>query len=250
MLAHLGRHPYRPAHMHHLVIASGFQRMKSSSETFTVLSGDDHPIVRSGVRLILATAAEFNLVAEAGNATETFAAVERYLPDLLILDLWMGGNDGLELIRRIMVRHPAARILVYSVNDERIFGPRTFKAGAAGYLMKQHGLEELLTALRVIAAGERYLSRELAVLITSTALDTTRSANNLPLATLSSLTDRELQVLRLIGTGLGSAAIAQRLGISARTVGAHRENIKNKMRLPDAAALARQAAALTEARLL
>jgi DNA-binding NarL/FixJ family response regulator len=170
------------------------------------------------------------------------------MPDLLILDLWMGGNDGIELLKEIRTDWPEIRILAYSMNDERIFGRRALQAGAAGYLMKSHGLDELLKALRIVAGGDRYLSAALAAELADIAL---RPASDpAKPAALAILTDRELQILRLIGTGQTTAAIAESLHISPKTVGAHREHLKDKLGLADAAALVHRAVVLVETRVL
>lgn len=205
-------------------------------------------MVRSGLRLLLARERGFDLLAETGDAPTTLAAIERHPPELLILDLWMGGNDGFELLRQIHARWPEVRILVYSMNDERIFGPRVLHAGAAGYVMKTEGLDELLAALRIVAESGRYLSPTLAAELADSAL----RAVTLPRkpAVLATLTDRELQVLRLIGTAHATAAIAEALHISPKTVGAHRENLKNKLGIEDGAALTRRAVQLVETHVL
>jgi DNA-binding NarL/FixJ family response regulator len=219
-----------------------------SAPTFTVIAADDHPIVLSGIRLILRSSGDFSLLAETEDGATTLAAIEQTVPDLLILDLWMGDNDGIDLLRKIHERWPSIRVLVYSMNDERSYGTRVLRAGAAGYLMKSHGLDELLVALRVIAAGGRYLSPDLSAELIGEGLQS-KSGPARPSA-LAGLTDRELQVLRLIGMGNTTAFIAKSLNISTKTVGAHRENLKNKLNLANAASLARQAVHLVETHVL
>lgn len=219
-----------------------------SNSCFTVIAADDHPIVLSGIRLILCAAEDFKLLAETHDGTATLAAIERNVPDLLILDLWMGDNDGIELLRRIHHNWPSIRVLVYSMNDETSYGSRALRAGAAGYLMKSHGLDELLVALRVIASGGRYLSPELASELIGNGLQAkSGSARSDALAALS---DREVQVLRLIGMGRTTAFIAKSLNISVKTVGAHRENLKNKLNLDNAASLVKTAVQLVESHVL
>ncbi len=128
---------------------------------FTLIAEDDHPVVLSGIRLALRGAGEFALIAETHDGATTLAAIEQEVPDLLILDLWMGDGDGIALLRRIHDSWPAIRVLVYSMNDEQSYGIRALRAGAAGYLMKTHGLDELLKALKIVAAGGRYISASL-----------------------------------------------------------------------------------------
>lgn len=219
-----------------------------SESRFTVIAADDHPVVLSGIRLALRGADDFQLLAESVDSATTLAAIQRHVPDLLILDLWMGDNGGLDLLRRICVGWPSIRVLVYSMSDERSYGGRALRAGAAGYLMKSHGLDELLVALRMIAAGGRYLSADLGSEMIGSVL---RLQPGLPKpSALAGLSDREVQILRLIGIGQTTSAIAISLNISPKTVGTHRENLKNKLNLANSSALARQAVHLVESRVL
>lgn len=214
----------------------------------TVIAADDHPVVLSGIRLVLRGVEDFKLLAETEDGETTLAAIQREVPDLLILDLWMGDNDGIDLLRRICEGWPSVRVLVYSMNDERSYGERALRAGAAGYLMKSHGLDELLVALRVVAAGGRYLSADLAAELIGSGLHL-KPGPAKPSA-LAGLSDRELQILRLIGMGQTTDSISKGLNISVKTVGTHRENLKNKLNLANTSALARQAAHLVESHVL
>ncbi len=205
---------------------------------FSVIAADDHPVVLSGIRLVLRGVGEFKLVAETADGAATLEAIEKEVPDLLILDLWMGDNNGIELLRRIHDGWPSIRVLVYSMNDERSYGIRALRAGAVGYLMKSHGLDELVNALRIVAAGGRYLSADLVSEINGSGLHVNPdSAQPGAIATLS---DRELQVLRLIGMGQMASAIAKSLNISTRKVGVHREELKTKLNIVNLSALARR----------
>jgi DNA-binding NarL/FixJ family response regulator len=214
----------------------------------TIIAADDHPVVLSGIRLALRGSGEFQLLSETHDGASTLAAIEQNAPDLLILDLWMGGNDGIELLQQIHRRWPSICVLVYSMNDERSYGARALRAGAAGYLMKSHGLDELLRALRVLVSGKRYLSPELAAELVEIGLHPNSDPSK-P-SDLANLTDREIQVLRLIGLGHSTAAIGKELGISTKTVGAHRENLKNKLNVENATKLGQKAVLLLESRAL
>lgn len=134
------------------------------------------------------------------------------------------------------------------MNDELNYGARALRAGAAGYLMKSHRLDELIHALRTIASGERYVSPALAANLISTGLHA--HADFAKPAALATLSDREIQVLRLIGRGYTTAAIAKELNIAAKTVGAHRENLKNKLSAGNSASLIQKAVQLVEQRVL
>jgi DNA-binding NarL/FixJ family response regulator len=210
---------------------------------------DDHPVVRTGVRMTIESAPDCLFVRETVDASSTMAAVIADPPDVLVLDLWLGGNDGVELIRQLGASRPEVRVLVYSMADERVFGPRVLRAGAAGFVRKDRGLDEVLEAVRTIASGRRAISPELADELVEAGLQGGRPADK-ETPELRGLTDREVQVLRLIGRGFSSARIAESLRISPKTVGAHRENLKNKLGLADAATLAQRGAALLEQRLL
>ena len=218
-------------------------------KTIHVHVADDHPVVRTGVRLIVDSAPDCAFLGETTNAETTFAAVEKQPPDVLVLDLWMGGNDGLDLIHRLTSTHPQTRILIYSSADERVFGPRALRAGAAGFLPKDRGLDELLQAIRTVAGGRRAISAALGEELMEAGLRGIRAGES-EAPELSALTDRELQVLRLIGRGQSSGKISETLKISPKTVGAHRENLKNKLQLADAAELAERAVTLVKQRLL
>ena len=215
---------------------------------FSVIAADDHPVVLSGIRLAVSGARDFKLLAETEDGGTTLAAIRQNVPDLLILDLWMGENDGLELLRQIHEEWPSIRVLVYSMNDESHYGIRSLRAGAAGYLMKSNGLDELLRALRIVATGGRYVSPELAEKLIDNGLhpnpDPTKPAS------LSILSDREIQVLRLIGKGSTTAEISRELGISVKTVGTHRENLKNKLNAGNSASLVQKAVLLVETHVL
>lgn len=214
------------------------------SPGLTIIAADDHPVVLSGIRLALRGTEEFNLLAEAHDGASTLTAIQENVPDLLILDLWMGDNDGMELLRSIRDRWPSIRVLVYSMNDERSYGVRALRAGAAGYLMKSHGLDELLNALQAIAAGERYLSPVLAAELIGSSLHPHHDPSK-PSA-LAALSDREIQILRMIGRGQTTASISKELNISVKTVGAHRENLKNKLNAANSASLVQMAVQLVE----
>jgi DNA-binding NarL/FixJ family response regulator len=208
---------------------------------------DDHPIVRVGVRLMLEAEAGLTCIGEAGSVTEAFALVEAESPNMIVLDLWMGGNDGLELVRNLRAIAPEMEILVYSMNDELIYGPRVLRAGAAAYVMKDSGLSELSKAISTVCAGERYISERLSESLVAESLGTRPSSEA---QLVAGLTDRELQILRLLGTGKMTGEIAETLNISPKTVGAHRENLKSKLGVDSAAELAQRAAVLVENHLL
>ncbi len=198
---------------------------------------DDHPIVRAGARLAIAGLPGFEVCGETGTPAGAPAAAHDAKADIVILDLLLGvAGDGLELVAAMHAAVPRARLLVFSMNTEDLFAERSLRAGAHGYLMKGGDLTELQNALRCVASGEVYLSR---------ALSARRAAGRRlgpgtggPLASLS---DREMQVFLLLGGGKSSQEIARELGVSMKTVSAHRENVKVKLGIDSAAELIRHA---------
>ena len=208
---------------------------------------DDHPIVRVGVRLMLEADAGLECIGEAGSVSEAIHLVQAEAPDLVVLDLWMGGNDGLELIHNLRAIAPEMKILVYSMNDDLIYGPRVLRAGASGFVMKDSGLAELSKAIAVVCGGELYVSERLSSSLVAESLGTRPTSEAQQIA---GLTDREVQVLRLLGLGKSTGEIADSLHISPKTVGAHRENLKGKLGVNSAAELARRATVLVETHIL
>jgi DNA-binding NarL/FixJ family response regulator len=207
------------------------------NETRTrVLLIEDHPMVRQGMRSLLEGTSDFIVCAEVGNADDALAAIVRERPDVICLDLLLGEGDGFELIRTIRAAHPNARILVLSVRDEELFAERCIQAGALGYAMKTEPNAALLAGLRRVSNGDVYLSARAA-----TRLLTRVNESPGPRSGLAGLSDRELQVFQLIGLGLPTRQIAERLGISIKTVETHRENLKNKLGFEHSTRLVREA---------
>lgn len=192
----------------------------------TVLLVDDHPLVRMGLAQVLAAAPGLLVVGQCGRAEEVPAAIEAHDPDVVVLDLMLGAASGLELIPRLVADHPHLAILVLSMHDVRVYGERCRRAGARGYLMKEAAAQQVEEAVRAVAGGEAW---------------------NLPGGTpaegVGTLSDRELRVFELTGDGQATRAIAAALGLSEKTVEAHKANIKRKLGIASAAELARMAAA-------
>jgi DNA-binding NarL/FixJ family response regulator len=209
----------------------------------TVLLVDDHPAIRMGVRLMLERSERYTVCGEAGSASEALAEVKRLQPELAILDLSMDGDDGPQLVRQLRERAANMQVLVYSVGNELVYGPRCLKAGASGYLMKHHPLPAVLEALDAIAAGHTPVSEQLKTYMLLNA-DIAKTGKSEQHVAVASLTDRELQVLRHLGVGRSTAEIAALLCVSPKTIGAHRENLKRKLSLSNANQLASAAASM------
>jgi DNA-binding NarL/FixJ family response regulator len=193
-------------------------------------------MVRQGLRALLEATAEFAVCGEAATPEATLAAVRRERPDIVCLDLVLGAFDGFDLIRGIREISPESRVLVLSVRDEESFAERCLQAGAFGYAMKTEGNETVLAGLRRVAAGEVHVSTRVAMSLLNRVQRPSRAKGG-----VASLSDRELQVFQLIGLGLSTRHIAERLGIGIKTVETHRENIKNKLGIEHSTALVREA---------
>jgi DNA-binding NarL/FixJ family response regulator len=206
----------------------------TDSSCTSVFVVDDHPIVRVGVRLMLEDSKGLRFVGEAGTVVETLRQVESLQPDLVVLDLWLGGNDGVGLIRQLRTLAPRTDLVCYTMNDEKVLGPKALRAGAMGYVSKQEPLEILEEAIQAVRRGEKYFSPALRDVLAKQSLEGVDDS-------LSLLSERELQVLRLIGLAKPNQAIAAELGVSHKTVSAHREALKRKLGLSSSSELVRHA---------
>lgn len=209
----------------------------------SVLVVDDHPILREGIAQLVNREPDLHTVAEAGSVDEALCALASQPVDLAVVDLSLQGRSGIELLKSMRTRFPATRAVVVSMHDENLYAERALRAGARGYVMKQEAPRKIVTALREVHAGSLYVSERLqARLLERLVADVPAT----PSSPLSVLTDRELEVLRLIGRGLKSGDIARTLNRSVNTVEAHRANIKRKLGLASATELARFAFAALE----
>lgn len=207
-------------------------------EKAKVLVVDDHAIVRFGLMQILDTDPRFAVCGEAASAVEAKRQMKLCQPDLAIFDLVLGGRDGLSLLEELQALCLATRILVYSTQPEMVYAPRAFQAGARGYLMKDAGIEKVPEALAALLQGERYASGT----VQRAMFQDAASGRPPGSGELDALSDRELQVLRLMGTGLGTAEIAASLSLSIKTIGTYRERLKVKLGVDNALQLERRAA--------
>jgi DNA-binding NarL/FixJ family response regulator len=206
-----------------------------------VLIVDDHPILRHGIAQLITRETDFTVCGEAGSHDEALQLLAQQDVDLMLVDLSLEGPSGLDLIRAVRERKPRMRCLVLSMHDERLHAERALRAGARGYLMKQEATRKIVTALRQVRDGRIYLSDAIA----SDLLE--RMASGAPAAAddLHGLSQRELEVLQLIGQGLKTGEIAKALHRSVHTVEAHRASIKRKLNLKTSGELAKAAFALT-----
>jgi len=193
-----------------------------------ILLVDDHPIVRQGLRRLIDDQSDLVVCGEAENAFKAIELTESLKPDLAIVDLSLNESHGLELTKQLRSLDPKLVVLVLSMHDESLYAERSLRAGAAGYVMKQAPQDEVMNAIRQVLRGETYLSQNM----TSRLLKAIRGGQATDdISPLDRLTDREMQVFRLIGQGHGVSAIADALYLSPRTVEAHKEHIKTKLNL-------------------
>lgn len=199
---------------------------------------EDHPVVRDGLVQLAKGGAHLEVLEAVGDEQSALDAVRRHEPDLVLADLMLGGRDGLGMIAALTEQVPGARILVLSMMNEAVYAERALRAGALGYVMKSAETDEVLLAIRSVLEGRVYLSPRIFVKVFRGILHRS-PASRVPGA--EGLSDRELHVFQLIGSGMPNREIAAQLGISVKTVEAHRENLKNKLGLQDAAELANAA---------
>ncbi len=207
-----------------------------------VLIVDDHPILRHGIAQMVAREDDMQVCGEAGSVPEALAFIAAHAVDLAIVDLSLDDRSGMELIRTVHQRHPHVRCLVLSMHDENLHAERALRAGASGYVMKQEATRKIITALRRVRDGHIYLSDALgSQLLQRLAGASAPLAAGAPAQPLGALSDRELEVLRLIGKGMKTGDIARTLNRSVHTIDAHRANIKRKLSLRSAGELAQYA---------
>lgn len=198
---------------------------------------DDHPIIHDGLKTLLASEQDLVICMNAASASEAIDQLENDMPDIVIIDLSLGDSDGTYLIQRLKKLHPKLRFLVYTMSEEKLFAERTASAGADGYVMKTSAPSALKEAIHTVLTGGLYFSDDIKNRITRR-----RQGRNVgPLSLIDTLSNREMDIFKLVGEGLDTLAISERLGISRNTVDTHRINIKNKLELPNGKALDRLA---------
>jgi DNA-binding NarL/FixJ family response regulator len=208
--------------------------LRNQKDRKRVLLVDDHPLVRQALRETLSRESDLAVCGEAEDRDGTLVAIEASRPDLAIVDLGLKNSDGIRLIQDIQARHPRMLVLVLSMHDESLYAERAIRAGASGYISKQEPPEKIMQAVRTVLAGEIYWGEKVAAQVASKIARSARRPNNLPANVLS---ERELQVFELIGSGVSTSAIAATLHIGVSTVETHRSRIREKMNLKDAGEL-------------
>ncbi len=203
-----------------------------------VLLVDDHPVLRKGLAELINQEADLVVCGEAEEVPKAFEAVGVLNPDVVVVDISLKGGNGLELIKNLKTRFPDLPLLVLSMHDETLYAERALRAGSLGYVMKEEALEKVLTAIRQVVAGEMFLSERMKARMLNQLVGGKIKDGG---SSIDSLSDRELEVFRLIGEGRGTRQIAEELRLSVRTVEAYREYIKEKLSLKNGTELVQHA---------
>src|SRR4051794_24741184 len=203
-----------------------------------VIVVDDHPIVRQGLTQMINRDGDLIVCGEAEEARSALQAIATLSPDIVVIDISLNGPSGLEILKTIRQTDPALRVLILSMHDEMVYAERALRAGANGYIMKQEATEMVLVALRRILGGEVYVSNRVANRMLRQLVGGAPSSRKSP---VDDLTDRELEVFRLIGEGHGTRQISDELHLSVKTVETYQSHIKEKMGLKNARELVQYA---------
>src|SRR5215510_13043306 len=209
------------------------------AERTRVFIVDDHPIVRQGLTQMINQEADLIVCGECEEAQDALQAVAELHPDLVLVDLSMKGGSGLDLIRTLRTRQSMLPVLVVSMHDESLYVERALRAGARGYIMKHEATDIMMSAIRRVLRGEIYVSDKMLTKLLGRLIPGDSPDTNVSI--LERLSNRELEVFRLIGEGHSTRHIATALHVSVKTVEAHRAHIKQKLKLPDTGALVRYA---------
>jgi len=199
-----------------------------------ILIVDDHPVVRQGLAAVINGQGDMEVCGQAAEGRDAMAQIKALEPDLVTVDIALPDLGGLELLKNISAHYPDLSMLVISMHEEGFYAERALRAGARGYIMKQAPVEKLVDAIRQVLAGQAYVSdRVVSHMVRSLVVAAGRSKPTC----VESLSDRELEVFRLVGRGYGTRRIAEMLHLGIKTVETHRAHIKDKLELDDAAQL-------------
>ncbi|WDP90634.1 MAG: response regulator transcription factor [Desulfobacter sp.] len=201
-----------------------------------ILLVEDHPIFRLGLAELINQEDDLEAFGQAKDVDQAIEEIEKMGPDLIIADISLKQSDGIDLVKYVKQHHRQIPVLVLSMHDEYLYAQRALSAGAKGYIMKQEAMESVVTAIHHVLDGKIYLNEKVKEHILMSMSDTPKARDKSP---VDRLTDRELQVFKLIGRGFSSREIAERLFLSIKTIGTYRERIKEKLNLKHANELVR-----------
>ncbi len=213
-------------------------RTQPSSEPAKILIVDDHPAVREALTFRLAQQVDMKVCGEASDMLEALRLVDQLHPDLVIVDITLKQSNGLDLIKQIKYQHEHIRMLVWSMHSESLYAERVLRAGALGYINKDQATDKIVDAIRSVLQGKIYLSDVMMDRIVRRNVGTVHPSYKSP---MDDLTDRELEVFRLIGQAIKTTDIAKQLHLSVKTIETYRNRIRQKLGLSDGNELARRA---------
>jgi DNA-binding NarL/FixJ family response regulator len=198
------------------------------SEPKKIFIVDDHAMFRDGLRQLIDREADLTVCGDAAEATEALAGISKSEPDLVIVDISLSGKSGIDLIKSIKDKQEDLPVLVVSMHEESLYAERALRAGAMGYVMKQEPAKVVKLAIRKLLAGDMHLSERMANGVISKFI---RGRDEVPPSPLEKLSDRELEVFRMLGLGKGVRQIAEELGLTIPTINSFRNRIKEKLQL-------------------
>jgi DNA-binding NarL/FixJ family response regulator len=207
---------------------------KTDENKTKILIVDDHPIVRQGLTELINQEDDLVVCGQAEDSHQAMQAIKELNPDMAIVDISLKEVSGMELIKDIKVQYPNLAVLALSMHDESLYAERTLRAGAKGYIMKAEATEKVIGAIRKILSGDIYLSEPMAAKLIHKLVG---GRTEVSTSAIDRLSDRELEVFRLIGQGYGTRQIAEKLHLSVKTIESYRAHIKEKLNLSDAAEL-------------
>jgi DNA-binding NarL/FixJ family response regulator len=214
------------------------QGTTNSREKHRIVIVDDHPIVRQGLAQLIDQEDDLHICGQAEDAHEAMRAIRQLNPDLVIVDISLRTTSGIDLIKDIKTQFPTLPVLTLSMHDEALYAERALRAGARGYIMKQEAPAEVVAAIRRVLAGTTYVSQGMAAKMVSKIVT---GPGEKGASLVDRLSDRELEVFRLIGEGYGTREMADKLYLSVKTIETYRAHIKEKLNLQDANQLLRAA---------
>jgi len=198
------------------------------SEKKRIFIVDDHAMFRDGLQQLIDREADLTVCGDAAEATKALEGISKSKPDLVIVDISLSGKSGIDLIKAIKDEYEDLPVLVVSMHEESLYAERALRAGAMGYVMKQEPAKVVKTAIRKVLAGDMHLSEKMASSVISKFM---RGTDELPPSPLEKLSDRELEVFRMLGLGRGVRQIAEEMGVTIPTINSFRNRIKEKLQL-------------------
>jgi len=201
---------------------------KSSKKVIQIFLVDDHPLIRSGLAQIISEEEDMNICGQASNAAEAFKKIPETGPDLVIVDLSLEGSNGIELIKNLKALYPHLEFMMFSMHDERVYAQRALRAGARAFVMKHEDKSTIKLAVRRSMSGNIYVSDRVSEQLLHQIVSGNTSEKSSP---VDRLTDRELEVIQLIGKGYSTREVASSLNVSVKTIESHRAHIKEKLDL-------------------